>query len=156
MSGKRYGVVRYTGYGCLTWILLSTIYAWPLAAFHGPAAAVTEAVWLVFAIPFTVVVSRRQHRKYLTRHPKTPALHRPPGEVRQRAPLPAGVRQAVWVRDGGCCRRCGISDAQFMDRTGEHLQYDHIIPFSRNGADTVANIQLLCGPCNRAKGATWA
>jgi len=33
-----------------------------------------------------------------------------------------------------------------------HLHYDHIVPFSRNGTDTVNNIQLLCEPCNLAKG----
>jgi 5-methylcytosine-specific restriction endonuclease McrA len=27
-----------------------------------------------------------------------------------------------------------------------------VIPISRGGANTVANIQLLCGACNRAKG----
>lgn len=75
----------------------------------------------------------------------------PLGETRQRAPLSREIRQAVWTRDGGRCRSCGISDEESMSRTGEHLQYDHVIPFSRNGADTVANIQLLCGPCNRIK-----
>lgn len=48
------------------------------------------------------------------------------------------------ARDGGRCRQCG-STAQ--------LHFDHVIPISRGGANTVANIQLLCGACNRAKGA---
>ncbi|HSZ41731.1 MAG TPA: HNH endonuclease signature motif containing protein [Trebonia sp.] len=33
------------------------------------------------------------------------------------------------------------------------LHFDHVIPVSRGGANTVANIQLLCGPGNRAKAA---
>jgi 5-methylcytosine-specific restriction endonuclease McrA len=61
----------------------------------------------------------------------------------------------VWQRDEGACRNCGITDAESVARDGEHLHYDHIIPFSLNGADTVVNLQLLCGPCNLSKGAKW-
>jgi hypothetical protein len=53
------------------------------------------------------------------------------------------VRQAVWARDGGRCVRCGSQ---------QELQYDHIIPLARGGADTAENLQLLCAPCSRAKG----
>ena len=44
----------------------------------------------------------------------------------------------------GCCRRCGST---------QQLHFDHVIPVSRGGANSVANIQLLCGVCDRAKGA---
>jgi hypothetical protein len=33
------------------------------------------------------------------------------------------------------------------------LQFDHIIPVALGGASTAENLQILCGPCNRAKGA---
>jgi HNH endonuclease len=75
-------------------------------------------------------------------------------ETRKRAPLSPDVKKAVWVRDSGRCQRCGIGDSEAFRRDGEHLHFDHIIPFSLNGADTVNNIQLLCGPCNRAKAAS--
>ena len=65
-----------------------------------------------------------------------------PGPRRQ--PIPAELRRAVWERDGGACTGCG---AQF------DLQYDHVIPVALGGATTEANLQVLCAPCNRRKGA---
>ena len=53
------------------------------------------------------------------------------------------ARQEVWERDGGRCVRCGSQ---------QELQYDHIIPLSRGGADGAGNLQLLCATCARAKG----
>ena len=62
-----------------------------------------------------------------------------------RPPVSIEVRRAVFERDGGRCVECGGN----FD-----LQYDHVIPFSLGGATTVANLQLLCADCNRAKGTT--
>lgn len=64
--------------------------------------------------------------------------------VARRRPIAREVRLVVWQRDGGRCAECG---------SGFDLQYDHVIPHALGGADTVANLQLLCGDCNRAKGA---
>jgi len=52
------------------------------------------------------------------------------------------VRRKVWRRDEGRCVDCG---------TKELLEFDHIIPVSRGGSNTVRNIQLLCEKCNRKK-----
>lgn len=62
----------------------------------------------------------------------------------RRESIPSEVRRAVWERDGGRCVAC---DAQF------DLQYDHVIPVALGGATTLDNLELLCGACNRAKGA---
>ncbi len=61
--------------------------------------------------------------------------------------IPKHVKVGVWQRDGGQCVNCGAMD---------YLEYDHIIPFSRGGANSEKNIQLLCGKCNRTKGAELA
>ena len=65
----------------------------------------------------------------------------------RRERIPPEVRQLVFERDGGRCIDCG-SDFD--------LQFDHVIPFSMGGASTAANLQLLCAPCNRIKGASLA
>lgn len=62
--------------------------------------------------------------------------------VRER--ISEEVRIAVWRRDGGKCARCG---------SREKLEYDHIVPVSKGGGNTVRNIELLCERCNRSKGA---
>lgn len=54
------------------------------------------------------------------------------------------VKDKVWNRDGGKCVDCG---------SNENLEFDHIIPHSKGGANTYRNIQLLCEPCNRSKSA---
>jgi hypothetical protein len=56
--------------------------------------------------------------------------------------IPSDVKQAVWVRDGGKCVLCGST----VD-----LEYDHDIPFSQGGSNSVNNIRLLCQNCNRSK-----
>ena len=53
------------------------------------------------------------------------------------------VRRLVWKRDGGKCSKCG---------TSSELEFDHIIPVSKGGANTAKNIELLCMKCNRKKG----
>lgn len=52
------------------------------------------------------------------------------------------VKDLVWNRDGGKCVECG---------SNENLEFDHIIPHSKGGANTYRNIQLLCERCNRSK-----
>ncbi len=54
-------------------------------------------------------------------------------------------RRFILDRDGWACVACG-SQAE--------LEIDHVIPFSRGGACSVENAQVLCGPCNRRKGAS--
>ncbi|MFI5003469.1 MAG: HNH endonuclease [Solirubrobacterales bacterium] len=70
---------------------------------------------------------------------------KPSRRTTSRAAIPEEVRHAVWRRDQGRCARC---DSQ------ESLEFDHIIPVSRGGANTERNLQLLCERCNREKSAT--
>jgi 5-methylcytosine-specific restriction endonuclease McrA len=63
----------------------------------------------------------------------------------RRQPIPRELRQTVFARDGGRCVEC---DATF------DLQFDHVIPVAMGGATSEQNLQLLCGGCNREKGAS--
>ena len=84
---------------------------------------------------------RRRGRRLERAHA---ALRQEHASAPRREPVPRDIRLAVWRRDRGRCRECG---------NGFDLQYDHVIPLALGGATSVANLQLLCGDCNRAKGA---
>jgi hypothetical protein len=60
----------------------------------------------------------------------------------ERELIPQDVMDKVWNRDGGRCVKCGSQ---------ENLEFDHIIPFSKGGATSYRNMQLLCKKCNIEK-----
>lgn len=62
-----------------------------------------------------------------------------------RRPISPSKRLAVYAGNDYKCVSCG---------TGSDLQVDHIHPVSRGGTNDLSNLQTMCGPCNREKGAT--
>ncbi|MEA2409867.1 MAG: hypothetical protein QOC77_428 [Thermoleophilaceae bacterium] len=99
--------------------------AWPVVAPYVTHALVGAALGLAAAIALERL------------RPAVPAAPR-------RQAIPERVRHEVWRRDRGKCVECGSRG---------RLEFDHIIPVSRGGANTVRNIELRCEPCNRRKGA---
>lgn len=61
----------------------------------------------------------------------------------RRQAIPRAVQREVWQRDGGKCVECDSKSK---------LCFDHIVPFSKGGSNSVRNIQLLCESCNLSKG----
>lgn len=71
------------------------------------------------------------------------SMPRAPEIKPRREAIPRAVQREVWQRDGGRCVECA---------TKEKLCFDHIVPFSRGGSNSVRNLQLLCELCNLSKG----
>jgi hypothetical protein len=55
---------------------------------------------------------------------------------------------AIIRRDNARCRWCGFANAT------RQLEADHIVPESKGGKATMANLQCLCSACNKIKGVT--
>lgn len=49
------------------------------------------------------------------------------------------IAKAVKVRDGYCCKVCGRS---------ENLEVHHIIPLSKGGTNSKANLICICAKCH--------
>jgi hypothetical protein len=90
------------------------------------------------------LVRERRRRARRTLERAHAALAGEAVQHRRREPIPRAVRRAVFERDGGRCVECG---------SAFDIQYDHVIPLALGGATTLENLQILCAPCNRAKGA---
>jgi 5-methylcytosine-specific restriction endonuclease McrA len=93
---------------------------------------------------YALLVTRQQReRQRIQMAQATVAVGASPRPV-SRAAIPDDVKQFVFARDGGCCRQCGATN---------DLQFDHVISIALGGGSAAENLQLLCGPCNRRKGA---
>jgi len=66
-----------------------------------------------------------------------------PAALHASRQIPQHVKAAVYQRDQGRCIQCG---------SDQYLEFDHIIPWSKGGASSVDNLQLLCRGCNALKG----
>jgi 5-methylcytosine-specific restriction endonuclease McrA len=71
--------------------------------------------------------------------------HRPVRRARRRRVWSDEERRFILERDSWACVECGAQD---------ELEIDHVIPFSRGGACTVENAQVLCRTHNARKGAS--
>ncbi|WP_245745920.1 HNH endonuclease [Nocardia altamirensis] len=94
---------------------------------------------------YAVLVTREQRRQTAINRAQTTAAMLAEPAPALRGAIPDDLKMLIWTRDGGCCRKCG---------SNVELQFDHIIPVSKGGATSEQNLQLLCGPCNRRKGAS--
>jgi len=108
-----------------------------------------RGAWNKLTLRYFLVSQRRSdHLKPIS---KDRAFHRLFGEARHQDQqqhttpvrvIPTYVKYLVWDRDQGKC-------VLYHDRN--ILEFDHINPASRGGADSFNNIRLLCRSCNWKK-----
>jgi len=70
------------------------------------------------------------------------ATHKKPGKSNR-----ASRKRALIRRDGSICVGCRASFSP------DALTFDHITPQCIGGKWNIENLQLMCQPCNTAKGA---
>ena len=91
------------------------------------------------AVLLTDTISRRKRKaEYLIARKDIPQAE----QEYERLAIPETVRHEVWRRDKGRCSKC---------HSVHNLEFDHVIPVSKGGANTARNIQILCESCNRVK-----
>jgi hypothetical protein len=81
-----------------------------------------------------------------------PPSPRPRSEARpdaggHRRHVPASVKRAVWVRDGGRCAFVTVKGRRCAERT--FLEFHHREPYAVGGEPTVSNISLRCRAHNQ-------
>jgi 5-methylcytosine-specific restriction endonuclease McrA len=98
------------------------------------------------AAVYALLVTRQQRQNQRIAHAQQiVAMGTPSRAPSVRGHIPDDVKHLVWTRDQGRCRHCGSTT---------ELQFDHVIPVAMGGGSGPENLQVLCGPCNRRKGAS--
>jgi HNH endonuclease len=97
------------------------------------------------AVYALLVTEQQREDRRIDRAKQMVAMGSKPKVAMTRGQIADDVKQLVWTRDGGRCRNCGSL---------VELQFDHVIPVAMGGSSELENLQILCGPCNRRKGAS--
>lgn len=59
------------------------------------------------------------------------------------------LRNECWMRDKGCCKRCGQDTWQELPHTASNAFHMSHIRAKRMGGDSIENVETLCGDCHR-------
>lgn len=89
--------------------------------------------------------------EYQSSHPEVVALTR----ARRRA----ATKYKITVKDHkkllhlhrGCCAYCHTQLEEWGRKSGNSLQWDHVVPLSRGGYDGIGNLVPSCRDCNLGK-----
>ncbi len=96
----------------------------------------------VFDRALTALIDELVRRKFAaTPHPRGRR-----GQAEDPGNVPAHVRRAVYVRDGGRCAFVSVDGHRCGER--RFIEFHHVMPRAAGGKATVENIQLRCRPHN--------
>jgi hypothetical protein len=102
---------------------------------HRKPDAGTEAV---LEAALDLLLEKSDRKKGLVKKPRT-APARPSARPRH---IPAEVKRAAWLRDGGKCV-WPLASGGVCGSTRQ-LELDHIVPVARGGSSTVDNLRVTC------------
>jgi hypothetical protein len=89
-----------------------------------------------------LLLAAKDKKRGLVKKPRTSPA-RPSANPRH---VPAAVRRAVFIRDGGCCQRPLSPGGACGSRT--RVELDHVVPVALGGESTMCNTRLLCAVHN--------
>lgn len=92
----------------------------------------------------TALIAQLESRKFAATPRPRPRRFEPPND---RRTISAGVKRAVWKRDGG---RCTYVSPEGLRCSSTRVEFDHRVPYARGGASDVSNVRLLCRTHNQA------
>ncbi len=88
-----------------------------------------------------LVLAEHAKRKGLVSRPRKEA----PSSDPESDHIPAHVKRAVWIRDGGCCQ-FRMEDGSICGSTFQ-VEFDHVRPRALGGPSTIENVRLACRLC---------
>jgi HNH endonuclease len=92
----------------------------------------------VFDRALTALVDELVRRKFAaTPHPRGRR-----GQAKDAGNVPADVRRAVYLRDGGRCSFVSVDGHRCGER--RFIEFHHVVPRAAGGRATIENIQLRC------------
>jgi hypothetical protein len=104
-----------------------------------PRATVAPATPAQAATPAATAAAPRLEAPPLALVPTEPT---PPRRAGPREAIPAAVKRAVWERDRGRCT--WPLDGGGCCGSTHRLEFDHVVPWARDGAPTVEGTRILC------------
>jgi hypothetical protein len=107
---------------------------------HSLPDADTEAV---LEAALDLLLEKHDRRNGLVKKPRTA----PAGPSARPRHIPAEVKRAVWIRDGGKCQ-WPIASGGICGSTRQ-LELDHIVPVARGGPSTIDNLRVTCRTHNQ-------
>ena len=64
------------------------------------------------------------------------------------------ARKVLIAKHAGRCYLCGEAVEIGDETSPRYATLDHVVPLSKGGADSIANLALACLECNQRKGAS--